>query len=61
MDAPSLAAQLGEARARAAVLDAAPWRDAIADVADAYHVQSELAQRDDHRNGRCREDPRRPH
>ena len=44
MSAPSLAARLAEARARAAVLDAAPWRDAIADVADAYRVQSELAQ-----------------
>jgi 2-keto-4-pentenoate hydratase len=44
MTASSLAAQLAEARARAIVLDAAPWRDAIADVADAYRVQSVLAQ-----------------
>jgi 2-keto-4-pentenoate hydratase len=43
MSAPTLAAQLADARARAAVLDAAPWRAAIADVADAYRVQSELA------------------
>jgi 2-keto-4-pentenoate hydratase len=39
----SLAAQLAEARARGAALDPAPWRDTIADVADAYRVQSELA------------------
>jgi 2-keto-4-pentenoate hydratase len=44
MTASPLAAQLAEARARAIALDAAPWRDAIADVADAYGVQSELAQ-----------------
>jgi 2-keto-4-pentenoate hydratase len=43
MSAPSLAARLAEARARAVALDAAPWRDAIANVADAYRVQSELA------------------
>jgi 2-keto-4-pentenoate hydratase len=40
----SLAAQLAEARARATALDPAPWRGAIAGVADAYRVQSELAQ-----------------
>jgi 2-keto-4-pentenoate hydratase len=44
MTASSLAAQLAEARARTIVLDAAPWRDAVADVAEAYRVQSELAQ-----------------
>jgi 2-keto-4-pentenoate hydratase len=43
MSAPSLASRLAEARARAAALEVAPWRDAIADVADAYRVQSELA------------------
>jgi 2-keto-4-pentenoate hydratase len=43
MSTTSLAAQLAEARARAVVLDAAPWCDAIVDVAGAYQVQSELA------------------
>jgi 2-keto-4-pentenoate hydratase len=43
MSAPSLAARLAEARARAATLEVAPWRDTVADVADAYRVQSELA------------------
>ncbi|MBO0765549.1 MAG: fumarylacetoacetate hydrolase family protein [Hyphomicrobiaceae bacterium] len=43
MSAPSLAARLAEARARAGALDPAPWRGAVADVADAYLVQSELA------------------
>jgi 2-keto-4-pentenoate hydratase len=44
MTVSSLAARLAEARARATVLDAGPWRDAVVDVADAYRVQSELAQ-----------------
>jgi 2-keto-4-pentenoate hydratase len=48
MSASSLAAQLAQelakSRATAIALDAAPWRDAVADVADAYRVQSELAQ-----------------
>src|SRR5690606_34427630 len=39
----SLAALLADHRAHAAVLDAAPWRDTIASVADAYRVQDELA------------------
>ena len=39
----SLAALLADHRAHAAVLDAAPWRDTIANVADAYRVQDELA------------------
>jgi 2-keto-4-pentenoate hydratase len=39
----ALATDLAEARASAAALDAAPWRDTIATVADAYRVQSELA------------------
>ncbi|MGE0062680.1 MAG: 2-keto-4-pentenoate hydratase [Xanthobacteraceae bacterium] len=38
-----LAALLADHRAHAAVLDAAPWRDRIANVADAYRVQDELA------------------
>jgi 2-keto-4-pentenoate hydratase len=42
MSAP-LAALLADHRAHAAVLDAAPWRDKIASVADAYRVQDELA------------------
>jgi 2-keto-4-pentenoate hydratase len=42
MSAP-LAALLTDHRAHAAVLDAAPWRDKIANVTDAYRVQDELA------------------
>jgi 2-keto-4-pentenoate hydratase len=43
MSAASLATLLADHRAHAAVLDAAPWRDKIANVAEAYRVQDELA------------------
>ena len=43
MSAPTLATALAQARARATPLDAAPWRDTIASVADAYRMQDELA------------------
>jgi hypothetical protein len=38
-----LTMQLARARARACVLDAAPWLNSVASVAEGYAVQSQLA------------------
>ena len=44
MSAADLAGQLARARAQARALDAGPWLNSVADVEQAYAVQSQLAQ-----------------